>query len=380
MKGFLQYLISMILVQGICFAQSSEQTILNWQQQIRRRQIFETDTRQWCLKLANRDTSLSELATAASKLSSAWSDESPNESAKMLMGIGIPLLERSQVNDEVWRMAMEYVKRAYQKLPDADIVTSDRLLMHIHECLQMAVGNASTLGEIMDRTLVTDTLLQHANRVDKYVNGEAIDKRYDLYAWPKVPEQVPQFESQPIQPIIDPVLQAQYAENIELWKAGTLAQNAQTHFRSPGLNRWPKLQEDISRFVQMRYSTLPEDLDILEAAFNKHIKNPELREKLILKCFKGSNPFLGRHSQTEGKASGAVTSNLRGRLENQMRPSTGRGTSGTLDNSGSNAPTGAQTAVGILTTPKGIAGGLGALGLGTVLFILWRARTRGRQP
>ncbi len=130
----------------------------------------------------------------------------------------------------------------------------------------------------------------------------------------------------------------------------------------------------------MRYSTLPEDLDILEAAFNKHIKNPELREKLILKCFKGSNPFLGRHSQTEGKASGAVTSNLRGRLENQMRPSTGRGTSGTLDNSGSNAPTGAQTAVGILTTPKGIAGGLGALGLGTVLFILWRARTRGRQP
>lgn len=65
------------------------------------------------------------------------------------------------------------------------------------------------------------------------------------------------------------------------------------YFGNTSTGRRPKLEKEMSAFINKRYSMSTEDLIELQQLFEKHIRSPELRQRLILATFNGTNPFLG---------------------------------------------------------------------------------------
>jgi hypothetical protein len=80
-------------------------------------------------------------------------------------------------------------------------------------------------------------------------------------------------------------------EALEAYHRAAVLHSEWNHFTNPGWNRREGLQQEVARHIASRYTTDAGDLGILQQAFDKHIKNPDLKVKIILSAFKGENPL-----------------------------------------------------------------------------------------
>lgn len=55
-----------------------------------------------------------------------------------------------------------------------------------------------------------------------------------------------------------------------------------------------KREQALAEYIQRRYTLRPADLKELELLLDRHIKDPVLKERLVLAAFKGINPLAGR--------------------------------------------------------------------------------------
>jgi len=257
---------------------------------------FEVDLGQWYAATVNAEHSKEALTGLAVSLHDRWT-ESPNRySERMLLNLSMHLLRHSSSNHSALRLATAYTDEMFQMIPRLGLVEADDIIQFLNRPLLPGAPSGSTLGEIANREIVLNGILSHIAAVSQFITAndpQATMQR--LPVRPRVPDGVSHMNNVPTGPITDPALKAQYEANIRAWEESSRTQNLRSKFTDAGGDRWPELQEDIAKFIHSRFSTmLPEDVDILERAFDKHIKNPELKEKLILRAFKGVNPFLNR--------------------------------------------------------------------------------------
>lgn len=147
------------------------------------------------------------------------------------------------------------------------------------------------------------------------------------------------------------------------------------HFDNPADARKPKLEKEMAAFVNKRFTSSVEDLSELQQLFEKHIRSPELRQRLILATFNGTNPFLGLPGQAQvSKRSSWLDRLLALKAREQAVAGPATKNSATDQHPSASGPLASTTAVSGRTTGLWAAfAGAGAL----ILFVLWRAQARG---
>ena len=115
-----------------------------------------------------------------------------------------------------------------------------------------------------------------------------------------------------------------------------------SHFNRPLDGRKPKLEKEMAGFIQKRYSMSTDDLIELQQLFEKHIRSPELRQRLILATFNGTNPFLGLPGQVQASKRSSWLEQFRAQ---KAREQTAQAGGNSASGSAQADPTGGQAGV-----------------------------------
>lgn len=142
-----------------------------------------------------------------------------------------------------------------------------------------------------------------------------------------------------------------------------------------------KLQRAFTNHLQRHYSMAPADLDEVQLALDKFVKDPALKERLVLAAYKGTNPFTGRtpiaKQAAEGKAKAGASTDKATVQQSKAAQSVKKTTAQSVTDQ---PPAAADS--GPLATASGVSMGnsllwLAFVGAGALIAaVLWRAQAR----
>lgn len=143
-----------------------------------------------------------------------------------------------------------------------------------------------------------------------------------------------------------------------------------------------RLQGALTNHLQRHFTMAPADLDIIQLALDKYVKDPGLKERIVLAAYKGTNPFIGRTPAAKSAAVAVVQPDAPTPKTESSKGALAKGVTKTFSPTMAPEP---PTGVGsgpLATTPavSGRNSGLWAAFAGAgalILFVLWRAQARG---
>ena len=272
---------------------------------------FDADNNTWCKGFLSPSIPVPQLVKLSEELFEKWKDLVSNQSPTMLRSLATGLLWRAPDDATALAAARQYMAVAIRRVGEAEIVDADLILMK----LDWNFGRLSTaqmrLGDLVERDDLLNAILHHIDRAETFLEGVEMTRVFGPMATvPLVPDGVPHINNQPMGPIVDPVLRAKYSANILEHQEWHRVHAMTGQFTTNGNNRRVELPNDLAKIVQTRFTGSSEDLLIVKKAFDKNIKNPELKERLIKAVYGERNPFFGLSEQSTTEPGGPSLADL----------------------------------------------------------------------
>ncbi|PAW81866.1 MAG: hypothetical protein B9S33_15965 [Pedosphaera sp. Tous-C6FEB] len=319
----------------------------------------------------------------ARELETKWTGSTPSGYVQALSGLAVGLLRGPPAFQDL-EMSERLVRGSFERLPEVPTQVAVGALLRFSKDWEVASGHRLVPMDWIPREAALDAyvrVLTDVNAVLKSINSNAYDGLTEREAQALgsgvLPETFAGLTNR-LDVIREFVKRREMLKEREFYdtKSGKELDS------DPWGGHEEKLHRAFTNHIHRHYTLSPADLDEVQVALEKYVKDPALKERLILAAYKGTNPFLGRTVNAKTVAvGGAQTSSSTGGIAAKhgaaAKPST---------------PTASQTVSGRrtegadtlpLATTSGVSPGQGALWLGfagaaaLIVLVLWRAQTRG---
>ncbi len=300
------------------------------------------------------------------RLVADWRDARADESARLFAISAAELLPLCIQSPELTDRMILLGGMALNRLPEASEMAGTEVLDSMAFSRPLGNGVVRSVSDFLDRESFLSSYLQLQQRVHDYLDvtfedhASAFKERSDpnlsrpIFGTPpaEIEKLRERFENH-----------ARFMQQEQQWRFFT-----ETNY---GPTRAEQLTTRIGLFVNKRFANTPEDSRLVEAALQHHIKTPTLRERLSVVIYgeAANQPTPGIPRQSPQARAGpqnvaqqaASNGNDSNHLEPQPQP----------------PGAGASFASTIGASSRPLAVSLVMLSIVAIIFVLWRAQSRG---